>query len=224
MFVAGLAALLGMVSGSAWAGFTFVSPTGGFNDDEPSLTAILDSLYDLDNLMRIDDDVDQIWQNLDGGATVKAKHAAHQHEVGYLDDTPGFDSLTPVLSSLDTVTIGETPGQSDGLTLFRWAIKDTTPNPDVVWSSRPSDNSDGLDHMVTFRITGNAGKPLNVVGNYVIAWEDLPKNSSDKDYNDVVLEVGNVAPTPEPGSVVAIAGIALSGLVGWAWRRRKSVA
>jgi LPXTG-motif cell wall-anchored protein len=29
------------------------------------------------------------------------------------------------------------------------------------------------------------------------------------------------APTPEPGSVAAIAGIALFGLIGWFWRRRK---
>jgi LPXTG-motif cell wall-anchored protein len=42
-------------------------------------------------------------------------------------------------------------------------------------------------------------------------WSSLSIHGSDK------LPV----PTPEPGSVAAIAGIALFGLIGWFWRRRK---
>ena len=40
--------------------------------------------------------------------------------------------------------------------------------------------------MVTWLITGGVG---NIAGNYVIAWEDLPRGG-DEDFNDLVVEVG----------------------------------
>ena len=48
---------------------------------------------------------------------------------------------------------------------------------------------------------------------YVIAFEDLPFGTADKDYNDLVIEVKNVTPTPIPAAVWLL-GTGLVGLVG----------
>jgi hypothetical protein len=85
--------------------------------------------------------------------------------------------------------------------------------------------------MVTFQITGNAqqyGRDYsgNQIGNFIVAWEDLPFAISDRDYNDFVLELSGVRlaletsnPVPEPASAVLF----VSGLVAiWQVRRRRA--
>src|SRR6266481_4596364 len=71
---------------------------------------------------------------------------------------------------------------------FRFAIDPNGSNVNPgIWSSVAAENSDGLDHMVTWLITGNSGHGDNVIGDYVIAFEDLPLGQSDLDYNDLVI-------------------------------------
>ena len=73
-----------------------------------------------------------------------------------------------------------------------------------------------MDLLVTFEIVGNAGRPTNVIGNYVLAWEAAPIN--DVDYQDIVYELSGVAPIPTPGSWLGAAPAA------WlAMRRRKLI-
>ncbi|GAG70442.1 unnamed protein product, partial [marine sediment metagenome] len=48
--------------------------------------------------------------------------------------------------------------------------------------------------MVTYKIIGDDGFSNNVIGNYVICWEDL--NLGDQDYQDLVAEVSHAAPIP----------------------------
>jgi hypothetical protein len=85
-----------------------------------------------------------------------------------------------------------------------------------MWTSLPGKNSDSLDHMVTWLISGNEDKPNNPVGSYVIAWEDLPPKYTDSDFNDLVVEV-TVAPVPIPAAILLLG----SGLVGLAGIRKK---
>ena len=56
-------------------------------------------------------------------------------------------------------------------------------------------------------------------GDLLLAFEDLPKGSSDWDYNDAVFTVSNVAVVPEPANLALLmAGL---GLVGFMARRRR---
>ena len=73
--------------------------------------------------------------------------------------------------------------------------------------------------MVTFKVPDS-------VPHYFIAWEDrnpLLGNTSDHDYNDLVVEVRFSHPMPEPETyAMLLAGLALLGFV--ARRRRQGSA
>ena len=208
-----------LAAGTATAATTGISP--GPETPLIGTGGILEQLYGVGNLLRIDDDLDQIWFPASGNASAKAKFADFTQEFGYIPDEnlPGFadDSFVSIFS---VAGIGINSGPtvfvplSSGNVKFLWALD---PSGAPQWTSRPvPENSDSLDHMVTWLITGGAG---NTAGNYVIAWEDLPGelgNGSDRDFNDLVVEV-NVAPVPIPAAILLLG----SGLVGLAGIRKK---
>ena len=183
---------------------------------------ILDQIYGLGNLQRIDDDLDQIWFPANGTASTTAKFAAFTQDVGYIPQ-----NNDGMFNSADFVHLFNVPGGTEGIGLggpsatlnsgnvnFLWALN---PSGAPLWTSLPDQNSDSFDHMVTWLITGNEGQGQgNEVGNFVIAWEDLP-GGGDRDFNDIVVEV-NVAPIPIPAAVWLF-GSGLLGLIGIARRK-----
>jgi len=199
-------------AGTATAATTGISP--GSEVPLNGSGGILDQLYGLGNLQRVDDDFDRIWFPANGNASAKAKFAYFTQEFGYIPDLNNDNIFNESFMSLFTVAgIGINSGPtvfvplSSGNVNFLWALD---PSGAPLWTSLPSQNSDSLDHMVTWLITGG-----DAVGNWVIAWEDL-FGGGDRDFNDLVVEV-NVAPVPLPATLWFLG----SGLIGLVGIRRK---
>lgn len=91
--------------------------------------------------------------------------------------------------------------------------------PGGTFYSRQSDNTGGYDQMVTLKTSANTSLNLNApglagwknsttptidwnVGEYLLGWEDLPWNNSDKDYQDMLVKVSAI-PVPEPATMIA---------------------
>ena len=81
----------------------------------------------------------------------------------------------------------------------------------------------GVDHLYAYRGTGGTfqtGPAANTVfgpSDYILAWEDLPTGSSDRDFQDFVALIRNVTPVPLPTAVWLLA----SGLIGLAGVARR---
>ena len=170
---------------------------GNVNAEE-SLSEILDNIYGVSNWEPYNAP-DELWRNIDGLAKAQAKFAGADQDFGYLPDVTGG-----AFQSLFTVTadgyLGGNPSSAFSIVqtgnIFRFADQ---PSDYPLWSSQASDNGDGLDHMQTYSITGGPS-----AGNYVIAWEDLPVDDSDLDYQDLVVEISGAHPVPEPATILLL--------------------
>jgi len=173
------------------------SPGGG----SPGAGDILDSLYG--SWTRIDDDVDQVWQDLNGGMKVQAKYTSvTAFTLGYsLNEVTGAGFIDTGLNLVgETANIDVVPNSD----LFIWGASGSGATK---WSNESLNV--GSDRMVTFRINTLLDGSVPTQPTYVIGFED----GTDWDYQDIVVEVSNVAPVPVPGAILlGILGLGAAGL------------
>ena len=185
---------------------------------EPNLDQILDECYGMSNLVRVADQYDQTWINTGGTVSAMAGFADLTDIFGYLPGTSGMDFhelyVSPSGGGIKTSRTDYGMATIDTGPIFRFGLR----AGGLTFSSRVSDNHDSdwmsLDHMITFQVVGNEGGFNNQIGNYVLAWEDRPGLrffGSDRDFQDLMVEVSGVAPVPEPGTVILM-GLGLLAL------------
>ena len=198
--------------------------------DQDGHEGVLGYLYGWANVTRVDDfgapTTDQWWRGTAPGGGVACARgiwAGNVFDFGWLDPGDGFHVILPDLAGGDYIDPLEPRNfLTDGPGPFRFAINcGATPN----WTSCEQDNG-GEDHMVTFRISGNADEygrdySHNPVGDYVVAWEDMPFGVYEREYNDLIVQVHGAAPylpssvVPEPCSGLLLAGGLLLLLRRW---------
>ena len=191
---------------------------------EPSLIGedgILDNEFGLDNLQRVDDELDQYWRVTanEVTATAVAKHAGYKQNFGLINSDDHFSSLlyVPYMNAQSSTTTVPVVGDEIRFGLTRGAKPER--GNKKLFSSNPSNNvycgwfycSSPYDHMVSWLITDG-----EFAGDYVLAWEDL-KRLGDRDYNDLVVRVSGVSPVPVP-SALWLFGSGILGLVAVAKR------
>jgi hypothetical protein len=133
---------------------------------------------------------DDIWTDGIATCTAEARFAGFTQEFGYRVTSFGYVKLFDVSSSgcaasggPATVTFGGTAPT------WEWARADDSDsglsNPH--YSDEPS-NSDGLDHMVTYAITGIPSVPVTTKV-WAVFFEDVNGSGSDRDFNDLMVEI-----------------------------------
>lgn len=158
---------------------------------------ILDSLYG--SWTRIDDDFDQFWLDIDGGATVTAKYTSSNLTLGYsLNEHTGAG-----WTSLGLKNPGDTANfdfaDND---FFIWGVSGSGATK---WSNEALNN--GTDRIVTYKITKLLDGSTPSVPTYVFGMED----GTDWDFQDLVWEATNIVPVP--GAILlGILGLAAAGL------------
>jgi len=233
-----IAAVVGGLSPSTRADLTPIStpwPGDGSGKEWNLISGtknIMDFIYP--SYTRVDDAVDILWIETDGGATARALFSAASQQLGYRvgnTDTLLGSKLTNEIVPPTTELISNSINVGPSGTLFKWLDDATGASIVSREYSDPALNTDrdgdGTldDHMVTFHVTEKWVDPTDhsqgktpLSDTYAIAFEDARFNAgSDKDYNDLVVEVSNVAPIPAPAAVVL--GVVGLGLVGWIKRR-----
>lgn len=227
-------------AGSAQAGYTAISTTGG-DGAGTDLYSIFETNYGSGSgsagfyagAVTTFDGYTFTRVNDTGGSTPTDIHslvAPATNDDRFMDGTTDVTFTVKYAGNSNTLGWADQTGgvTAIGAGNFTSILGDTTPGASTTvtlssdfqlalrssgtyWGSNTATNTDSSDHLVTWFVTG-VGRPF-----FVIAWEDITTGSSDHDYQDWVGEL-QVVPLPAG----AWAGIsALVGVAGLGYIRRR---
>jgi hypothetical protein len=133
------------------------------------------------SLTRVDDFggglVDQWWSFAPGAeARALSMFAGNSFDFGFLDASSAFHNILSYDGGPGYLNFPAVPFASSE-PLNRFALRTAS---GTVFNSAQAE-----DHMVTFQITGNTDQygrdfSANIIGNYILGWEDLPFFMSDR--------------------------------------------
>lgn len=201
------------IDGVSWTGTGFtatrIADTGGVAALALSQPDVVSGPFD-----------DQSWHDGVAAFAAEAKYAAYNQTFGFAyNGDVGWQELLRVSGDGFAVTTTASGAGSqlggassaffsaDPLHWVRAGESGTW--TDNVSSSRVSDNSDGMDHMVSYLIEDTR---LGAVTDttWLVFFEDIVGDCSDWDYNDLVVEFlvegGGGAIIPEPVTVLSLFG------------------
>jgi hypothetical protein len=150
---------------------------------------------------------DRLWSGNFHLASAEAIFGVYRQEFGYyngasggtyhkLFDQTGYGYDVQGSADLDPLNLSNTT--------IRWARG----GENRVLSSNPSDNQDGLDHLITYRIDGLGDGQLT----WLLFWEDKLswEQNADFDYDDEVVQIKAyhsaqpLPAVPEPGTIALL--------------------
>ncbi|MEM1212737.1 MAG: DUF4114 domain-containing protein [Planctomycetota bacterium] len=215
MFVAPAAAGLALSAAPAFAGLTTIADSGG----EASHLEIFDATYGGGfvadgagfisasvSVERIDDEEDIAFGFGSFSARSIARFAKLDQSFGYIDAGGDFQGLFEETGRNFNVT------GSVGTTVLDTPVTFARLGTGGIVSSDPAANSDGRDHLITYKVTTGLDDPF-----YVLFFEDLFGTAADDDFQDLVVEVRPVSMVPTP----AAAGLGLALMGALTLRRRR---
>ncbi len=133
---------------------------------------------------------DDLWTDGTTTAVAEARFAGKSQEFGY-DEGLGFVKLFDVSGSGFGVSGSGMVTFAAGA-MWEWARADDSDaglsNPHY---SEESSNTDGLDHMVTYHVTGITGVP-STTNVWAVFFEDVSGTGSDRDFNDLMVQLSVV--------------------------------
>jgi hypothetical protein len=144
---------------------------------------------------RLEDDGargDSVWSGHVVSAKAVASFGRKRRTASYFGGTSDrqFTKLLDTTGNrFDVSGATEADANLDGsLTLGRVRGRKAT----QTFSSVATVNRDGLDHLVTYEVKG-AGAAGEAASTYLLCWEDKFSKRSDRDFNDMVVEVKTVS-------------------------------